>query len=301
MADNNNFRAAAKQSYEALNKFERELTSICKADISILRGADITEDQISVDAIVIYHGMLVAVIELVRNNEFLNYTRRDIPKILKRAQVQVGVIITLTGEYYLRLVNERQSKLASIEDIAKAIEAVYSTIKETLIPEEAKATLMKMYDASAGFTKKKDLRPIFDSACDRLIIKGGQVYFQAEDEIKFMLAMLGEPSSTDGKICRYTSLNSLFYMIDSCKHAMCSPVSMNDKNECSYANKYMPWNVDRLRGEAEIEADNSYFLLSCSSIEESDMLTMWRLYGDNQCGIYGNSSSNHGLIKRNMK
>lgn len=159
MTDNNNYRAVAKQSYEALNKIERELISICKADIRILRGADITEDQISVDAIIVYHEMLVAVIEIVRNNELLNYTRRDILKILKRAQVRVGIIIALTGEYYLRVANERRSKPASIEEIAKSIEAVYSTIKETLLPEEAKATLMKMYDASTTFSNKKKFGP----------------------------------------------------------------------------------------------------------------------------------------------
>jgi len=60
---------------------------------------------------------------------------------------------------------------------------------------------------------------------------------------------------------------------------------MNDKHECDYADLFMPWHVKRSRGEPEIEADNSYFLLSCSDIKESDDLTMWRLYGDNAKGV----------------
>lgn len=275
----------SKQVQCVLTDFWNELRSICEFDINFLRDVDITSDMISVDAIVEHQGMIVAVIEVVRNDANLTYKRRDIAKILKRAQVQIGVVITLDGDYYLRKTTQKESKKVGVEAIAKEIKKVYSSIKDELNPLEVKEKLMEMYDATVSFSKKQELRPLFEDACNHLKIKSGRVCMREQDEIRFMLSLLGNPDEDYEHICRYTSLNSLFYIMDSGKHAMCSPVSMNDKHECDYADRFMPWNVDRLRGEVEIENDNSYFLLSCSSIEESDVLTMWRLYGESAKGV----------------
>ena len=66
----------------------------------------------------------------------------SIAKILKRAQVQIGVVITLDGEYYLRKITQKESKKVDIEAIAKEIQTVYSSIKDTLDPAEVKEKLM---------------------------------------------------------------------------------------------------------------------------------------------------------------
>lgn len=268
----------------ALFQFAQELKSYCHDEVHVLKDVEITEDLISVDAIVAFHEMPVAIIECVENEEFLAYVRRDIAKIMKRARVQLGIVITSSGKLYLRKASRTRSARAKIATIAEEIHSVYRTIKEHLDSKEVKQALLTLFDEAPFFKNKKEIRPLFEVACDNLIIDHGRICMQEKDEIDIMQMILGGAFSVQSHICRYTSLDSLFKMIDSGKHAMCSPISMNDKHECDYADSFMPWHVSRMRGEVDVEADNSYFLLSCSDINEMDVLTMWRLYGDNAKG-----------------
>ena len=169
--------------------------------------------------------------------------------------------------------------------IAEEVQEVYRTFKEILDPEQVKAKLIEMFNASPRFEQKEAIRPLFENACKNLSMDHGKICFPKNDEEEIILTLLGGKLPSGSKICRYTSLDSVFKMLQGNKHAMCSPVSMNDPHEGEYANGFMPWNVKRARGEAEVEADNSYFLLSCSDIKESDDLTMWRLYGDEAKGV----------------
>ena len=270
---------------QILNQFEQELKTFLQDDVRVVKNVDITPDMITVDAIVEYHGMIVAVVECVSNESFLPVIRRDISKILKRAQVQLGIVVTITGQYYIRKITNVRSSKVKIETIANEIRSICDTIPVNLDPQEVKQTLLKLFENAPKFATKGRIRPLFERACDRMEINRGRVFFQDNDEDAIMLGILGGAFQDGEAICRYTSLDSLFKMLDSTKHSMCSPVSMNDKRECDYADSFMPWHVNRSRGEVEIEADNSYFLLSCSDIQKSDDLTMWRLYGDNTKGV----------------
>jgi hypothetical protein len=274
-----------QKEQSVLFQFAQELKSYCRDEVHVLKDVEITGDLISVDAIVAFHEMPVAIIECVENEDYLAYVRRDIAKIMKRAQVQLGIVITSSGKYYLRKASRTKSASTKIATIAEEIQLVYRTIKEHLDPEEVKQTLLTLFDEAPSFENKKEIRPLFEAACNNLIIDHGRIFMQEKDEIAIMQMILGGALPVQSHICRYTSLDSLFKMIDSGKHAMCSPVSMNDKHECDYADSFMPWHVNRIRGEVEVEADNSYFLLSCSDIQEMDILTMWRLYGDNAKGV----------------
>lgn len=267
-----------------LFQFAQELKVYCHEEVHVLKDVDITEDMISVDAIVAYHEMPVAIIECVENEDALAFVRRDAAKIMKRAQVQLGIVITASGKYYLRKASRTKSTRAKIETIAEEIQNVYRTIKEHLDPGEVKQVMQQLFLTAPAFDAKEAIRPLFDAACDNLIIDHGRIRMQEKDEIAIMQMLLGGALPENTHICRYTNMENLFKMLDGGKLAMCSPVSMNDKHECDYADSFMPWHVNRMRGEVEVEADNSYFLLSCSDIHEMDVLTMWRLYGEDAKG-----------------
>ena len=57
----------------ALFQFAQELKLYCHDEVHVLKDVEITEDLISVDAIVAFHEMPVAIIECVENEEFLAY------------------------------------------------------------------------------------------------------------------------------------------------------------------------------------------------------------------------------------
>ena len=91
------------------------------------------------------------------------------------------------------------------------------------------------------------------------------------------------------KVCRYTSLHSLFRTINEGEQSVCCIVGMNDKSECTYADSYIRTsnNTESLPVKTIYDAceENKYFILSCMDSQKYDDLTMWRLYGDNTKGV----------------
>ena len=116
-----------QKEQSVLFQFAQELKSYCRDEVHVLKDVEITGDLISVDAIVAFHEMPVAIIECVENEDYLAYVRRDIAKIMKRAQVQLGIVITSSGKYYLRKASRTKSARARIATIAEEIQSVYRT------------------------------------------------------------------------------------------------------------------------------------------------------------------------------
>ncbi len=90
------------------------------------------------------------------------------------------------------------------------------------------------------------------------------------------------------KVCRYTSLSSLFRTILNGSQSMCCIVGMNDRSECTYADTYIQRYNDVERPKQslyEAGVENRYFILSCMEESKKDDLTMWRLYGDETKGV----------------
>lgn len=96
-------------------------------------------------------------------------------------------------------------------------------------------------------------------------------------EREFFLTLLGKVPS---KICRYTSLASIFRTLNDKEQSMCSIVCMNDRSEIEYASKKIGYETLVNRGDA-----NNCYILSCAHFSKKDNLTMWRLYGDDGEGV----------------
>lgn len=79
-------------------------------------------------------------------------------------------------------------------------------------------------------------------------------------------------------VCRYTTLQSLFLMLDNKTYRMQGLVGMNDISEVDYVDEYC--GLESNQNDA-----NNIFITSCSSSKLEDDLTMWRLYGDEARGV----------------
>lgn len=103
--------------------------------------------------------------------------------------------------------------------------------------------------------------------------------------------MFGE--FTNLEICRYTSLKTIFEMINNISFRMSGLMGMNDKTEVNYVESYLN------RGNNEIsiakplikehfntiKAINDRFITSCTTIKRKDDLTLWRLYSEDAQGV----------------
>ena len=106
----------------------------------------------------------------------------------------------------------------------------------------------------------------------------------AEDEMfKILLQQEGKRDDIL-HVCRYSSLNSLFWVMRDRCHAMCSITCMNDKGELSYADKYVGYGAYSVSTQMTKD-NNNCFILSCCKKDMVDNLTMWRLYGNEGKGV----------------
>lgn len=116
--------------------------------------------------------------------------------------------------------------------------------------------------------------------------KSASIWLKTEAEDAFFKILLQQNKNDDAhkKVCRYTSLNSLFLAMKNGSHVMCSITCMNDKGETSYADKYVGYGAFAETTNS-IKENNDCFILSCCSEEMTDNLTMWRLYGNDGKGV----------------
>ena len=126
------------------------------------------------------------------------------------------------------------------------------------------------------------------------VIEDHGTYFMLTPQYErlFFCSLLGSTSGTPKRLCRYTSLASLFRTLSEKQQSMCSTVCMNDKTENDYAQKFiseaMPQSnvISRLQARASsLNADTFSFILSGSRMSKKDDLNMWRLYGDDSKGV----------------
>lgn len=98
-------------------------------------------------------------------------------------------------------------------------------------------------------------------------------------------------------ICRYTSVNSLFRILNDRKTSMLSIVCMNDASEGHYAQNYL---IDRgCRFEQNTwKENNRFFIQSCSEEKELDDLFMWTMYGDDAKGVCVQYEIDRDLLRK---
>lgn len=138
-----------------------------------------------------------------------------------------------------------------------------------------------------------------------------RVYYFYDDEVgtnafenKFFNKLLGE--FKEKEICRYTSLSTIFSMLNNISFRMSGIVGMNDRSEVNYVDTYLNGIEKPLIKEHHntISAINNRYITSCTTITKKDDLTLWRLYSDDGkgvCLIFDVRSSNlnkHVLLQK---
>lgn len=126
------------------------------------------------------------------------------------------------------------------------------------------------------------------------VIEDHGTYFMLTPQYErlFFCSLLGSTSGTPKRLCRYTSLASLFRTLSEKHQSMYSTVCMNDKTENDYAQKFIseatPLSnvISRLQTRtSSLNSETLSFILSGSRMNKKDDLNMWRLYGDDSKGV----------------
>lgn len=184
---------------------------------------------------------------------------------------------------FMRL-DEALNLLFSADDSERPISQYYA--EKLLQAIGTAANYCKLKDVAAkNQLKNIDLSYIMAHAFEVSLFHS--IFLDADFEQRLFSILL--KINTDIKtVCRYTTLNTAFRIIDSKKNSLCSIVCMNDKSECYYVDKYLydstPVKLSEM-SMSRVKELNSNFIMSCSDIKMKDDLTMWRMYGGEAKGV----------------
>lgn len=237
----------------------------------------------------------------IRSENALRKQKREIENWITcyayREDFRYAIIAVEDKEFWIKdcfLNNNDEFKKLSLDAICHILEtirnpylvpgkeyrdAVFEKIEECLNDKEWK-----------GDKERKSSLPAFKEKHKAMAFMRDETRFffndeSIEDELFecFIKAFEGK------KVCRYTSLSSLFRTLNEGKQSMCGIAGMNDKSECTYADDYLRASDEKelLRTKTiyDAEVENNYFILSCMDEQKYDDLTMWRSYGDNTKGV----------------
>lgn len=119
----------------------------------------------------------------------------------------------------------------------------------------------------------------YDSFVGKIVENDGKCYFKNNEETSFWRELLNSDKDVPKLLYRYTTLDTVLFILKNGIYRMNGIVGMNDSSEIDYFDVYC-YNGNN---KPSYKILNNFFLLSCSSLK--DNLTMWRLYGDNAKGV----------------
>ena len=281
--DNDYIDKMGKES-KAKWRFQDEIQMVSNKIIEVVLGYRI--GSVSVDGILKWKKRRCGVVRFSFDEKYLGLEQMKLANVLKTTRLPIGIIVTMDKKFVTVEDNNGYSPFCEVDydGIAEKISDYFEDVPLVLDNESVKIELRKRFEKSPSFQRKEDIKPIYEQAIEHLDYSiQGEVTIGSKEEDALFLSLLGEIEGET--ICRYTTMDNLFKLIEKKSQNMCSIASMNDPNEGSYADSKMSWIADVERRIPVINQENGVYLLSCSQIENLDNLTMWRLYGDDAKGV----------------
>lgn len=213
------------------------------------------------------------------------------PYIIDRAIEQVKRYAQILYASYCIVCSEKEAIIFNTNDPnpwGKKIEVLNEELLQKLLENKQENVNVTSDDIRSSWKKyinndirtAEKLKAFVDSIKDENIQNDQQTFSLDENtEKKLFKTLLGEYNKD--RLCRYTTLPSIFRTFNDKRHNMCCVVCMNDKSEIDYVAKY----IDSKMLYPKAEKINGCYILSCCDIERTNDFTMLRLYADDAKGV----------------
>jgi hypothetical protein len=248
------------------------------------------------DLVVYRQGVPFAVFDFNEDNNTIEKDFNTIFSALKITKARFGILFN-NNDFYLFDKGNRLEKFEklSFEKIIEHLNNPSSIFLSNELKQHIANIIFKRADEFITHPQKK----YFINFLDKINL-GEKIQFDAKSnsftfidnnkglesfENQFFNHLLGEFKET--KICRYSTLKSLFTSVNNLSFRMNGLVGMNDKTEVDYVDNYLndySIQFQKLHYNT-ITAINKRYISSCSLQSMGDDLTMWRLYGDDCKGV----------------
>lgn len=269
--------------------------------------------KILADAVIFYKKQPVCVVETKRlvDSETLERMKSLFIECLDTINARFFILCTPDLGIYLFDSDKKDFEAGpiSIEAFFDRLLSIYAE-GENPLPEEESDELLRILQHCADEHKLRNKQfydwiknldiSFFSSNC--YVTKGNSIIMSSELENLLLRNILG--TVDDDTICRYTSFHSVMRIMKEKKASVCGIACMNDKSECYYVDQYLEGKFGERSLKdmsiSEVNELNEYFIMSCSSIQKHDKLTMWRMYGADASGCCISYKIDYGRIKDSL-
>ena len=280
---------------DIINEIVKSVKPLC-ADLHLTVDTDYhirssVGDTVSVDIVLLDQDNYPLAVFDVNKNLFFgekNKAEKRQKHYLHEFVDNVGALIGFltNGEEFL-FIQPLEKSIFKTVDIQGVLD-ILSNIKDYAISNVAPNDLVEKLKSTLSFyiTQNPCLGQVLEGCTKSLILNHNQFSLGKDDEMKFIKSIIEYKESH--RLCRYTSINSLFRIINDKQDSMCGLAVMNDKSECYYLDKLLSRGVSSKltdMSQAEIDELNIFFINSLCRIDKEDDLTMWRLYGGDGRGV----------------
>lgn len=230
------------------------------------------------DIAILHNRKLIAFVECKRNaQEFVQSfrVRQWLEVLFKNHEAEYYFVADRTECFLYRPDNYVPQKLT----INEAVSIISSARKIAKDPPTLAEIQSLLRDVAKNHKLVEKIRPFADGLKSKDIeidTVTSSFSFSTDKEDELFLILLERV--TGSKLCRYTTIDSLFELFKNEKQNMCNIVCMNDRGEYSYADNYVFGRYPQVGTKDFNELDNC-FILSLLDKTQEENLTMWRLYG----------------------
>lgn len=245
---------------------------------------------------------------------------------VKKFQVEVDLLIdellleaakSFNSDFFI-LTNGKDSIainfLKNERKLLDSIDGLFSYIissgQENVDPKSFREEIISAYEqglknSDLPRTRKEALVRLLNRSKWNLILSHDTIEIQdnfGPDSFQRKLINLLLPRLQDTSICRYCSLDSIFSTINYGTIRMNGIIGMNDKSEVDYTDRliYEENKAFFSKPKGIVKEINKKYIISCSTIENLDDLTMYRLYSENNRGVCLGIDLEKQNIKANM-
>lgn len=224
-----------------------------------------------------FYAVIEIKLHLSHESSFFKRIIENLFAVTKSTEARY-LILTDGKNYELYDVTKSLNDYQTFSSITKLVQELTKSLQENSLSLELYKILMDLINHS----KEKNIKELGkDIQRDCFDFKEGIYFFKPHIEELIVKKLLLNFSQAPEKVCRYTTLNTLFNMIDSGKLRMFGVAGMNDTTEVNYVEQCIYNDKDILPSESI----NQYFITSCCSAKYEDDLTFFRLYGDDAKGV----------------
>lgn len=250
-------------------------------------------ERFQLDMIIYRNGYPYAIVEVKRSG-------RDLKQFISRTRyiasfVYAPLCFICSPQQFICFRTEDASGLVNpldlrVENIRKFLSKTHAVKQNVIWDEFRNKCLESLEQVDIEEDKKEKIKCFFSN--NEIVISNEPESFsfaKEDDEDTLFLDLLG--SYTKERLCRFTTVNSIFRTCNEKEQSMCCIVCMNDRSETSYT-------VQKLDTPENSEEINKCFILSCCDKDRANDFTMLRLYADDAKGVCLEYSIDYDLLKK---